>query len=352
MDSPELPPPVPDALTRGNSYAAALVCAFISVILMQSGFLSFLFLIPLGYIAAAYNIHAARRAFAGAIGLNILLSLGLSFFLKSSFFLRFLDILYYTVMSLAFFWIMAPPERGLPLLRIRTAYRLIGGALAGSLVFLFIMYTSLNNTGFSALVRSQTEALSSLYIASSGADAARRSFLEQQINPDRVLELLKLGALRGGAVASCLILFFFSRQAARSLARIIRHVSPSGQASGGLRGFHVPPPSIWVLSLSLAVILGSRIFGITVLETVSWNVLIISVMLFLAQGGGIALYVLSRRAVPPMIRLFLNILLIVLIFSPGINALLLGVLVLLGIAENWVPFRAPKPDGSSSTPGI
>ncbi|MDR1100434.1 MAG: YybS family protein [Treponema sp.] len=348
MDSAELPPPVPAALTRGNSYIAALVCAFISVVLMQSGFLSFLFLIPLGYIVAAYNIHAARRAFAGAIGLNILLSLGLCFFLKSSFFLRFLDILYYTVMSLAFFWIMAPPERGLPRLRIRTAYRLIGGALAGSLVFLFIMYTSLNNTGFSALARSQVEALLSFYIASSGADAVRRSFLEQQVNADRVLEFLKLGVLRGGAVASCLILFFFSRQAARFLARIIRHISPSDS----LRGFHVPPFSIWILSFSLAAVLGSRIIGIPVLETVSWNVLIISVMLFLAQGGGIALYVLSHRAMPPMIRFFLNVLLIVLIFSPGINALALGVLVLLGIAENWLPFRAPKPDGSSSTPGI
>jgi hypothetical protein len=45
-------------------------------------------------------------------------------------------------------------------------------------------------------------------------------------------------------------------------------------------------------------------------------------------------------------------LVILLVFSPGINAAALGVLVLLGIAENWVPFRAPKPDGGSSTPGI
>jgi hypothetical protein len=348
MDSAKLPPVVPAAAMRGNSYIAALVCAFISVMLMQSGFLSFLFLVPLGYIAAAYTIHTARRAFAGAIGLNILLSLGLSFFSESSFSFRLLDILYHTVMSLAFFWIMAPPERGFSLLRIRTVYRLIGGAAAGALVFLFIMYTSLNNTGFSALIRSQAEMLSSLYIRSSGADAVRRSFLEHQINPDRVLELLKLGALRGGAAVSCLILFFFSRQASRFLARIIRHVSPSGS----LRGFHVPSASIWFLSSSLAFVLGSRVLEIPVLETAAWNVLIISGMLFLAQGGGIALYILSRRAMSPMIRFFLNLLLVLLFFSPGINALALGVLVLLGIAENWVPFRAPKPDGSSSTPGI
>jgi hypothetical protein len=75
-------------------------------------------------------------------------------------------------------------------------------------------------------------------------------------------------------------------------------------------------------------------------------------MLFLAQGGGIVLFALNRRALPPVMRFFLNLLILVLIFSPGVNAFVLGGLVLLGIAENWVPFRAPKPDGSSSTPGI
>jgi hypothetical protein len=54
---------------------------------------------------------------------------------------------------------------------------------------------------------------------------------------------------------------------------------------------------------------------------------------------------------PPLKRLFLNILVVALVFSPGVNAAALGVLTLLGIAENWVPFRAPKPDGKSSTPG-
>lgn len=314
--------------------------------------MSFFFLVPLGYGAVVYTIQTARKVLAGALGLNIMLSLGFSLFLKSPLGGQLLLVLYYTVMALAFFWIMAPPERGFSFLRVRTAFRFIGASLAGALVFLLTAYVFFRSPEFSALFRSQAEAFSSLFIASAGADAARRSFLEQYLTPEWIMEVMKLAALRGGAVVSCLILFFISRQAALFLAWIIRRVRPGGPSSGSLRGFHVPPPTIWVLSLSLGLILVSRLLGVVPLETIAWNVLTLCVMLFLAQGGGIVLFALSRRAMPPLMRFFLNLLILALFFSPGINAFVLGALVLLGIAENWVPFRAPKPDGSSSTPGI
>jgi hypothetical protein len=286
-----------------------------------------------------------------ALGLNILISLGLALYHGNEFSATLLPVLYYTVMTLVFFWIMDPPGRGSGFFRVRTVYRLILGAVLGGLTFLFAQYTNLNSPGFSALLRSQAEMLSSLYINSSGADAARRSFLETFITPERILEILKLAALRGGAVASSLFLFFISRQISHSLARMIRRIPSPGQG-GGLRGFYAPPRSIWALSFSLLAILVFRFLHIEVLETIFWNVLTICVMLFLAQGGGIVLFALTHKMMPPLVRLVLNVLVILLIFSPGINAFALGALVLLGIAENWVPFRAPKPGGTSSTPGM
>jgi hypothetical protein len=351
MNSAELPP-VFSAANRGRGLISALICALISAVLIRSGFLSFFFLLPLGYAVAVCPVATARRALAAAIGFNIFITLGIGFFLTISPLSLALNALYYTLLYLFFFWIMAPPERGPAVFRVRTAYRLLVGAVAGGMMFLFIEYTIVDNTGASPLFRSQAEFLSSLLIASSGADAARHSYAEQAFTPERLIEILRLGALRGGAVASSLILFFISRQLAWSLAWIGRRIRPLGPGSGSLRTFFVPPHAIWFFSVSLAAVLGSRICGLTLAETVSWNALTLCVMLFLAQGGGIVLYTLSRRALPPMLRLFLNILVIALIFSPGINALALGVLVLLGIAENWVPFRAPKTDGSSSTPGM
>lgn len=314
--------------------------------------MSLFFLVPLGYAAVVYPGQIARRVLAGAVGLNIILSVGFSLFLKSPLGGQLLFVLHYTVMALAFFWIMAPPERGFSVLRIRTAFRFIGGALAGGLMVLLAVRILSGGSGFLLLFRSQAEMLSSLFISSAGADAVRRSFLEHYVTPEWIMEIMKLAALRGGAVASCLFLFFISRQAALALAWIIRRVRPLDPDSGSLRGFHVPPPTIWVLSFSLGLILVSRLLGTGHLETIAWNILTLCGMLFLAQGGGIVLFMLSRRAIPPVMRFLLNLLILVLIFSPGINVFVLGVLVLLGIAENWVPFRVPKSDGPSSTPGI
>jgi hypothetical protein len=68
--------------------------------------------------------------------------------------------------------------------------------------------------------------------------------------------------------------------------------------------------------------------------------------MYLAQGGGIIIFALTRRPVPGAIRLVLGIMLIMAFFSPGINIFILGALVLLGVAVNWLPLRVIKPAGS------
>ena len=85
-------------------------------------------------------------------------------------------------------------------------------------------------------------------------------------------------------------------------------------------------------------------------EIILWNILILCAILYLAQGLGILQFFLARPTVSPSFKLLLSVLFIFLFFSPVINVVLLGGVVLLGIAENWVPFRAPKQNGPPSTP--
>jgi hypothetical protein len=227
-------------------------------------------------------------------------------------------------------------------------YRFIAASILGALTFLLIGYGARNSEGFASVIRSQAEALSSLYINTSGADAARRSFLESQLTPEKVMEAITAVALRGGALASAFVIFFINRQTARSLAWIFRR----RRSAQNLSAFHVPASAIWVLSLSLAGILLCRIVKMAIPEIAAWNILVICAILFLAQGGGIALFTLTTRPMQPMLRLACNILIVVVIFSPGINTAALGLLILLGIAENWLPLRAPKSNGPASTPGL
>jgi hypothetical protein len=364
--------PNPSAPVTGadTSLVSALVCAGISAVFMQSGFLSLFFLIPLGYLALVYTNKSAWTAFLAASVINALFTFSLVFFTGSkhlSVSSAWIGILYYTVITGAFTWIMAGTERGF--FRIRTLYRLIAGSLAGAAVFLFVVYAPSREAEFVKAFRPQAEMLSSLYVSAAGSDTAKRSLLEQTINADMLLGFMKTAAFRGGAVVSCFLLFFISRSLSDFLVRIFRRrklrrmavsgtvvpdtvqgTTVQGTTVPGIALFHAPPEAIWVLSAGLALVLLSRFFKIGFIETAAWNILVICSMIFLTQGAGIVLFGMARRGIPPVSRFLLNILVVVIIFSPGINAFALGVLLLLGIAENWLPLRVVKQNGPSSTP--
>jgi hypothetical protein len=193
------------------------------------------------------------------------------------------------------------------------------------------------------------------------------------------MEFIQSVSLRGGAAASCMLLFFVNHQFAltgagivwrRRLAAAARRQEgyPSGdepagalpgeprrrldtfRSGAGLRNFHLSGSVIWILSFSILAVVLTEIAGLSIPGIAAWNVLVICGLMYLAQGAGIVLFFLARRG--PLMRLAMNILIVVMIFSPGINAFALGLLVLLGIAENWLPLRAPKTDGSAPTPGL
>jgi hypothetical protein len=307
---------------------------------MRAGFLSFFFLVPLGYTAAAYNPALAWFAFGAAACMHGLVSLGLSMYYHTGPVGAVLDMLYFTVMTLGFTWIMAGG-----FFRVRTAYRFIITALAGMLTFFGLAFLTRNEQGLAGLMRSQAEALASAYVASSTADAVWTSLL----TPEKILESLTAAVLRGGALISILFHLFISRQAAFAVTRLFRRQHRTGE----LAGFHTPVNTIWVLSFCLPAIVIARLAGAEIPEIALWNLLVICGILFLAQGGGIALYTLARWPLSPFVRFMCNVLIIVVIFSPGINFLALGGLLLLGIAENWLPLRrAAKQNGSASTPGL
>ena len=317
-----------------------LICAGACVVLMRTGFFSLFFLVPLGFCAVACGSPAAWFCLViSALG-NAILSAGFSLRYGGGLAGAGPEVLYFTVLALGFTWIMAGNPRedaGIP--RIRTVFRLAAAAVAGALMFLGIAYAGSGDGSLSAFARSQAETLSSAYIASSGADAAQQAFLERLLSPDRIMELLWAVSLRGGVLISAFFLFFFSRQAAFVLNRLFRRRGNSGR---DLINFYVPRGTIWVFSLCLPVILICRMIPLEIIEIAVWNLLVVCAMMFLAQGGGIVLFTFTRRSMPVIVRLFCGLLLVLAVFSPVINLLAAGALVLTGIAENWLPLRVIK----------
>jgi hypothetical protein len=329
---------------KGIAWLPAFMGAAVSVGLVRSSFAGFLFLLPLGVVAYCCNPKTAWFAAALSMLGNALLSFAAGRF-QPSVLPIWADVFYLTVVVAAFAWITSPPEWGGAFLRISTAYRIVASAVLASLVLASALFAVRDNQGLRSLFRAQAEVLASLYANASGADEVRRSLTEHYLTADAILEILWSAALRGGLAAACVALFAASRQLSLVAAALIRRK----RLEGSLALFHVRPGCIWALSSSLLAIVAGLNFGIAPLEIAGWNILVLCAILYLAQGGGIVIFFLAR--LPPRMRLVLNLCVVALILSPGINAAFMGALILLGVIENWAPLRALKPNGPPPTPG-
>ncbi|MDR0455270.1 MAG: DUF2232 domain-containing protein [Treponema sp.] len=330
-------PAVPLPHAGKTTLVPALICAVLSVVVMRIGFLSFFFLAPLGVCAAVYGPAVWLGLVFAMLG-NAVWSLGFSLRYGTGLPGIGMDMLYFTVLSAGFTWIMAGSPAASLIPPLRTLFRFIAACVAGALVLLGMIFSLNGDEGFSSLVRSQLETISSSYITSSGMDADQQAFLERMFTPDKIIEMFLMIILRGGALVSAFFLFFINRQAACILARLFRRQREN--TGNDLTVFFAPRKAIWVLSLCLPVILFCRAVSLETVEIAAWNLLVICAIMFLAQGGGIVLFFLARRSM--IMRLFCSLLFVCVVFSPGINVLALGVLILLGIAENWLPLRVQK----------
>jgi hypothetical protein len=331
IDTEDLPAQEADAQKR-PSLVVIIVCAFLSVVFTKIGFLSVFFLAPVGYAVLICN--SLWLPFISAASVNAGFLIILRLFFRGSAGNMPLEILYFTTLFLGFAFIMGGDS-------LRGAYRFVLASAAGTVVFL--IYISGSGSGFYAGLYEMSQMLAQVFVNSADVDPARRSLLQQLITPERALEAVKIFLLRGGALLSTSFVFFINRQVSISLVSIIKRQ----RKDRGLTAFFAPSFTIWVLSGALAVIWLTRLFRIQILEILAWNILVICAILFFAQGAGIFLHFLARRTY--FFRFFAVVLVVMAILSPGLNMIAVSAILLLGIAENWLPFRAPK-KGPASTP--
>jgi hypothetical protein len=313
------------------SLSVAAAAALLSVSLVRMGIFGMLFLLPFalaGFFGGEKPLWLA--AFLAVTGNSVLLFTVWRNAGADSVILVW-NILYYAVMVLAFCWINADQGKRVPFFPIPPPYRLALGSLAAAAAIIPCFLAVMENREFVRFVAVRLEAV---YKASGGELDAE----------EFILSLVYLG-IRGGILVSALFFFAVSRQFAVFIAWLVRREKPAP----GLIGFKNGQFLIWVLSVSLGAVLLGSVTGLTALEAGAWNILALCAILYLAQGGGIALYFLVR--LPPLYRLLANLALLVLLFRPGINAVLLGILILAGIIENWVPLRTFGSQGSPPTPG-
>jgi hypothetical protein len=314
------------------SVGIAIAAAFLSVSVVRLGAFGILFLLPLALTVFFGGEKPLWLAGFLAVTGNTALLFGAWRDTGTDSVILVWNVLYYAVMVLAFCWINAGRGKRLPFFSIPPVYRLALGSLAAAALIIPCFLAVMENREFIRFVGAQLDAV---YKASGGEFNAE----------EFIFSLVYLG-IRGGILVSVLFFFAISRQLAVFITWLVRRERPDA----GLISFKNGQFLIWVLSVSLGAVLVGKTTGIAVIETGAWNILALCVILYLAQGGGIVLYFLVR--LPPLYRLLVNLALLILLFRPGINAVLLGILILAGIIENWVPFRTFGSQGSPPTPGV
>ena len=325
-------------------YLPALLTAGVCLLLVRTGIFSFFFLVPLGFAAYRYDYKIAWAASFLAILGNALVLFGSAItggFAAST---VIWNLIHFAVMISIFMWITAPSQAVAE--RVPLKIRFLSGYCIGALALIGFLFQLMANPGFSEYLASL---LSAMVPQSAGSEL---------MTPEVIIQVIRNIFLRGGGLLTCVILFTFSRQVSLLFARIIpgktrdtsEMFSAYFQRINSLTAFHLNPTMIWVFSSSLLLVVLTRIMRIEILEILLWNILTLCSILYLAQGIGILQFFLSRPTISPFMKLLLLVLIFVFFFSPFLNTVLLVGLVLLGVAENWVPFRAPKHNDLSSTP--
>jgi len=304
-----------------------LICACLCVFFLNTGILSLFYLAPLGY--AVLVSGTVLPVFASVAVINALFSIVLNMVHQNVPVGMLTEILYFTVLFLCFSWVID----NVKYFQIRAVYRFMLAAVTGSLAFLGFIVGDSSNSGFNIMLMGMAEYSTSVIFSAVEYDPVRHSALLQILSPEKVVEVTRSVLFRGGALVGVIFLFFINRQISFIALSLIK----KQRRTSGFVAFFAPPQTIWVLSCSLALILLTNLFRVEIIEVMAWNVFVVCVIIFLAQGAGILVYLLSQRS--PVFRVAGNVLIIIMIFTPGINTLALAASIILGIIECWRPIR-------------
>jgi hypothetical protein len=327
-----------------KAYIPAVIGAGICLLLLRTGVFSFFFLVPLGFVAYRFEYRIAWAASLFAILGNAILLIGSA--VSQGFPVPTItwSLLHFAAVALIFAWITAPPPAIAE--KVSLTIRLTTGYCLGAVVFVGYFYRTMMSPGFSEYLSQLINSLT------------RQNTYFDIMTVEMISQLIIDIVLRGGSLVACVLLFTLCRQVSLFFARIIPGKSRDSsemlgvylQRINSLEAFRVHSQIIWVFSISLLLVVLTRITGLEIPEIILWNVLILCAILYLAQGVGVFQFFLSRPTLPPFLRLLFLVMFFVLFFSPLLNTLLLVGFALLGIAENWVPLRVPKQNSPPSTP--
>jgi hypothetical protein len=172
------------------------------------------------------------------------------------------------------------------------------------------------------------------------ADGIGSSLLAPLLQPARLREIFQAFLARS-LLADYMVLLTFSwwaGQAAAARAPAFFGIQPSFR----FVRFRLESWWLWPLIASGALVLADLFFGISSWAFVGWNIGLVLLFLYGVQGMAIIWFLFDKYHLPRILWLLLVAGLLILAVSPGIGAIILVVVPILGISENWIRYRIPR----------
>lgn len=327
-----------------RTYAPALVGAAASVLMARTLPVSPFFLVPIGIVALTRGVAPTAAAALATVALNfVVVYLNAGPTANQALFALFADSAYFLAIVSSFCWASYGGERRFP---IRLRWRLTAAALASTLVLMPILLAAGRDKSVVDYFYAQAAGIAEAFKAGAGADVVQKSLMDREFTAESVVRTFALVVTRGALVGH-LAFFGMSWRLARMVASF-RY--PALRSRGEMLSFRNGAYLVWALIASLLAVMGAELSGNAVLAAVSWNVMLLCVLFYAAQGAAIVLYNLARPGVPPFLRSMIILSAVLVAFRPGINAAVVVALASVGVAENWLPLRAPIKTEPPSTP--
>ena len=212
---------------------------------------------------------------------------------------------------------------------LRTLYKVVLVTTAAGLISIPVIILLSRNSGFTDLLRSQIETVSA--ILQLGLEESDVGMIP--VETDKLV-----ATITGILLRNYLFVFFLTIAGSVWAGRMIA-ARLSRTAFGGMRNFHMPERIVWPLLVSWALVLLDYFLGIGEVAYAGWNIGLILLFLYGMQGIGIIETVLDRRNVTKYFRILLATGMIMMVFWPGVNLVILIGLPILGVTELWIHFR-------------
>jgi hypothetical protein len=112
-----------------------------------------------------------------------------------------------------------------------------------------------------------------------------------------------------------------------------------GRAPFMLMRYTVPESFLWPLIGVWAAVLLDVLFGLGFIGYLVWNAGLILLFLYALQGIAVMKFLFRRHGVGTGLRIAVTVASVVILFTPGINLVLIVGVPLLGVSEYWIHYR-------------